>query len=233
MSMLLGAVTAVAGSCGGPSPPAVTTSSEEDLSTSSGGETASTAPATDPEASNATEDSRTPQTSTDARPPVSGPGDDPTVARFHGLVGPKPGTWIWHPPQNRMRTANWTIPGRDGSDMAELVVFAFPAGDGGTREQNIQRWASRFRAPDGAAVEPVTRELEVAGLPVTLVELIGDHMKMGAAWFTPDQMLLGGIVERSEGMVFIRLTGPTATVEAHRAAFERLILGLRPDRIDP
>ncbi len=68
---------------------------------------------------------------------------------------------------------------------------------------------------------------EVDGMPVTVVELAGSWMKMGAAWYTPDQLFLSAIVESPVGNIFIRFAGETATVEANRDDFRRMIDGLR------
>ena len=63
-------------------------------------------------------------------------------------------------------------------------------------------------------------------MPVTMVELAGAWMKMGAAWYTPDQLFLTAIVESPVGMVFIRFAGDAVTVEANRDDFRRMIDGL-------
>lgn len=156
------------------------------------------------------------------------PSDDPKMARFLGLVAPKPVTWIEHPPSSKVRAANYTVPGRDGSEAAHVVVFHFGRDEGGTVDRNILRWQSQFKPDaDGTPQQPTVDRFEVDGMPVTLVELAGQWQKMGAQWYTPDQLFLSAIVEAPAGKVFIRFAGQTATVQANRDAFMAMIRGLR------
>ena len=154
--------------------------------------------------------------------------DDPKTASFLGLTAPKPVTWIEHPPTSSMRAANYTVPGRDGNEAAHIVVFYFGPTQGGTIEDNIQRWRTQFQVTDsGDLPEPKIDRFEVDSMPVTLVELAGEWQEMGSVSFTLDQLFLSAIVEAPVGKVFIRFTGQTATVEANREAFMQMIRGLR------
>ena len=112
------------------------------------------------------------------------PPDDPRRARFLGFEAPKPPTWIEHPPiAVRGRIANWSVPGRSGSEAGLVTVHYFGEGEGGDAEANIARWQTQFRAEDdGTLQEPIIERIEVAGMPVTLVELAGDWMKKGTRW---------------------------------------------------
>ncbi len=155
---------------------------------------------------------------------------DPKEARFLGLVGPKPATWIEHPSTSKMRAANYTVPGRDGSNAAHIVVFSFAAGEGGTVKQNIARWQQQFKPDDkGKAIEPRLENLKADGMPVTLVELAGDWMKTGSDWYTPGQLFLAAVVETKSGNIVIRFAGDAATVEANRDAFVAMVRGLRKE----
>jgi hypothetical protein len=156
------------------------------------------------------------------------PSSDPKVARFLGLEAPKPVTWIEHPPPFSMRKAQYTVPGRDGSNAADVIVYYFGAGGGGTVEDNIERWRQQFEPDDdGLFPEPFIDRFEADGMPVTLVELGGSWMKMGARWYTADQLFISAIVETSFGLVFIRFAGDTATIEANRGDFLAMLEGLR------
>ncbi len=166
--------------------------------------------------------------------PTAGAGEilskNPREARFLGLVGPKPPTWIEHPSANKMRAANYTVPGRDGSEAAHIVVFYFGENEGGTVQENISRWQLQFKPDeDGQRAKPRIETLKSDGMPVTLVEFAGDWMKMGADWYTPDQLFLAAVVESPVGNIFIRFAGDTATVEANRADFVALVRGLRKE----
>ena len=160
-----------------------------------------------------------------AAPPDEAP-DGGAVATFLGLTAPRPAQWQPYPPANPMRAANYRVPGDDGRDDAEVIVFFFGAGMGGTVRQNIDRWVGQFQAPGGGAVEPTISEMEVDGMAVTLVELAGAYRGMGAT-FRPDTLFLSAVVEAPVGRTFIRLVGPNGTVEAHRDAFMTMVRGLR------
>ncbi|MHC4081577.1 MAG: hypothetical protein ACYS15_02570 [Planctomycetota bacterium] len=160
------------------------------------------------------------------------PSDDPKLAKFMGLVAPKPATWTERPPSGLGRVANYTVPGRDGSEAAHVVVHYFGRGLGGDVESNIERWQNQFRSgPDGTPPDPIVENFEADTMPVTLVELAGEWMPMGQSWYTKDQLFIAAIVATTEGSVFIRFAGQTATVEANRQAFMEMVKGLR--RGDP
>ncbi len=159
-------------------------------------------------------------------PPAWQPSE-PKIARFAGMVGDKPATWIEHPPQGSMRAANYTVPGRAGNEAAHIVVFH---SIGGSIDANIDRWQSQFEPDENRyLVEPQISRFEGGGMPVTLVELAGSWKKMGTTWFTPDQLFIMAIVESPQGNVFIRFAGQTATVEAARPEFVEMVRSLHPD----
>lgn len=156
------------------------------------------------------------------------PSENPKVAEFLEFEAPKPATWIGHPSTSSMRAANYTVPGRDGHDAAHIVVFYFGSDQGGSVNDNILRWQGQFRPDEnGHPVQPIVERVEADGMPLTLVELEGEYMKMGANWYTPDQMLLAGILESPIGNVFIRLAGETATVKANKEDFLAMVKGIK------
>jgi len=183
--------------------------------------TPTTSPATEP----AIQPASRPAATTPA--PTAWQPSEPKIASFAGLIGEKPATWIEHPPQGRMRAANYTVPGRDGNEAAHVVVFD---SIGGSIDANIDRWQSQFEPDENMdMVEPQISRFKAGGMDVTLVELAGSWMKMGAAWFTPDQLFIMAIVESPGGNVFIRFAGQTATVEGARPAFIEMVRSLRLD----
>lgn len=164
------------------------------------------------------------------RPDLVPPAND-KVATFLGLSGPKPATWIWHPPVGSMSVVEYSIPGVDGADQAKVVVI--PAR--GSMEANIARWKGQFRDAAGnvGAVDPKLEKFEVADMPVTIVEIAGEYRGMGAANYAPDQLFLTAVLE-PEGnadQIFVRFVGPRTTVEANREAFMTMIKGLK--RVEP
>lgn len=152
--------------------------------------------------------------------------DDPLVAEFLGLRGPKPASWLWQPPKRSMRKANYTIPGRNGEEPAELIVTHFPEAKGNTPEANIRRWTAQFRSNGGGPAKADVEEFTVQDMPVVLVELEGEYMGMGGAWHKPNQRMIVCMVKAPAGSVFIKLIGPDETVVINRPQYMELIRGL-------
>jgi hypothetical protein len=143
---------------------------------------------------------------------------------FLGLAGPKPATWIWHPPTGSIWVAEYTVPGVEGADQARISVM--PAG--GTLDANIARWKSQFRDSAGTvgAVEPKITKLEAAGMPTTLVEFAGEYKGMGMSNFAQDQLFMTAVIDAEPQQIFVRFVGPHKTVEVNRQAFMDMLKGL-------
>ncbi len=152
---------------------------------------------------------------------------DASLLQVAGLTAPKPVAWTWVKPSMQFRTLQYTIAGgADSTSAADLIVSVFNAGDGGPIDANIERWRGQFRNGEAMA-DAKTSKGEVQGMPLTRVELEGDYMSMGSPAPKVGFMQLAAIVEAPGRNVFFRLTGPKATVEASRAAFEALVAGIR------
>src|SRR6266545_7996402 len=165
-------------------------------------------------------------------PPTGGPHALPdTVSDARGLLWTAPVAWKEESPSSAMRRAQYRIPGPGGD--GECAVFYFGPGQGGDAQSNIARWAGQFRRPDGSPVGDAfkTREINVRDIPVLLVEVTGTYVGgMGggpAGPERPNYMLLGAIAKGPDANWFFRATGPRATIEAQRAAFERMIRSLK------
>jgi hypothetical protein len=129
-----------------------------------------------------------------------------------------------------MRSAEYLVPRAPGdSDDAECTVITFGAGQGGSVDDNVDRWVKQL---DGASTpERTTRA--VHGMKVTRVEATGTYlgMRMPGAPATPPRpgfRLAGAIVEAPGGMWFFKLTGPDATVKAADAELDALVDSCRP-----
>ncbi len=163
---------------------------------------------------------------------------DPTAGTgASGLAWDVPKNWIAETPANSMRRAQYRVPGpdTDARSAGECVVFYFGPGQGGDAMSNAVRWANQFIQPDGSpsAERLVTEKVEVAGIPVLKAEVTGTYqsgspMMGGSGELLPDYMLLGAVAEGADANWFFKLTGPRATVEANRAAFESMLESLRP-----
>jgi hypothetical protein len=131
-----------------------------------------------------------------------------------------------------MRLVQFRVSGGRGAEEAELVVFYFGRGEGGSAEANIARWQSQFSGVDGKSpVQPVVQRLQVQGMATTIAELSGTYARslgMGPPSSPkPDQTLLAAIVETPRGNVTFELHGPRATVAANRTAFLAMVQGIQ------
>lgn len=173
-----------------------------------------------------------PPTSDDPTDPqnwrVTGPDDDARRVEVGGLHSLKPASWTWQRPTVQFRTLQFTVPGRDGADAADLIFSLFVGREGGPLQLNIDRWGNQFLDENGQGTKPLQDELVEFELPMTLVEHRGSYLSMGAAAPRAAYAQLAAIVEAPGRRLFIRLTGPEATVEANRAGFVEMLRNLRP-----
>jgi hypothetical protein len=170
-------------------------------------------------------------------PPISDPGGPraapgaPPSGGADGLTWKPPAAWAEETPTSSMRRAQYRIPGPGGP--GELAVFYFGPGQGGDAKANAARWASQFHRADGGPVGDAAkiREVKVGDIPVTLVEVAGTYVGgMGSGPSgseKPNYMLLGAIAQGPDANWFFRATGPRATLEAQRTAFDDLIRSIK------
>lgn len=165
-------------------------------------------------------------------PAVPAPEGEP---RFDELAG----GLAWHAdpplvsrrPSSSMRAAEYGV---RGHDEAELTVFHFGAGQGGSIDENVQRWLDQLEQPDGRPTREVAtiERTESSGVPVTRVDARGTFAGMrgapGAEARHEGWRLLGAIAEGPEGVVFFKLTGPEAAIDEAEGAFRALVESIRP-----
>jgi hypothetical protein len=136
------------------------------------------------------------------------------------------------PATSSMRLAEYAVPRTDGAD-AEVVVFYFGEGQGGSAEANIVRWSSQFTAPDGGPVTPRVGTLEGTPCPTTVAEFEGAYARAvgtgpGGAAAEPDQGLIAAVVETPRGNLFLQLFGDRAAVAETRADFIDMAASIGP-----
>jgi hypothetical protein len=147
-------------------------------------------------------------------------------------------TWIipsgWESgPQRPMRAATYWV--GSGANRADCAVFFFGPGQGGSVQENIDRWIGQFTQPDGtdsqkkAAINKET----IADLQVTTIDLTGTYMaSMGGPMSSqkeerPNYRMIGAIIEAPQGPVFFKLTGQQDVVTAAEAEFRQLVQSVK------
>lgn len=132
-----------------------------------------------------------------------------------------PDGWKRNPPANQMRLAEAEVPGPGGdASKSSLVVFSTA---GGTVEDNIARWSGQVRDAQGQPVPPKNEKRTVNGLSVTITEMSGSFAGMGDSAPKPNWTLRGAIIEGPEGLLFIKMTGPSDAMAASADAFNALV----------
>jgi len=159
--------------------------------------------------------------------PSGGMAIPDAVAGIHWTV---PRGWTAQPKQP-MRAATYTVPSPK-TDIAagDCGVFFFGQGQGGTVEDNLDRWVSQFE--NGGKHEFGNKEIN--NLKVTTIRVSGTYLApsgpmMESQGKKPNYRLLGAIVEAPDGMVFFKFTGPAQTVDASESNFNNLLNSLAKD----
>ena len=146
-----------------------------------------------------------------------------------------PADWKSRPAASSMRVAEFVVPKAPGDPEDGEVIVYFFGGSGGSVDANIQRWLGQFQQPSGQAVaDPGRSSFTVNSLKVTTVDVSGTYVaevRPGAAerHHKPNFRMRAAIVETARGPYFIRFTGPSNTVKAGSAAFDRFLRTLHTD----
>lgn len=155
-----------------------------------------------------------------------------------GALGPEAvGGVTWHAPEpfrriqpsSQMRAAEYVYPENEGESAATLTVFYFGTGQGGSIEDNVERWLSQLTQPDGSATRDRARieETEVNGMRVTTVDATGTYqaspMMGGTGAPQQNQRMLGAIVVGPQGPVFFKMIGDASLMERAREHFNGLV----------
>jgi len=146
-------------------------------------------------------------------------------------VATAPSTWQGRQPGSTMRLAEFTAPARGDAAGAEVVVYFFGPGQGGTVEANVERWTNQFTDDAGNhPVATVTSETATA-FPTTFVQLRGNYSRSigtgDSAAARPDQILHAAVVETPRGNLHVQMHGPAASVTAEEPAFRGFVRSIR------
>ena len=147
---------------------------------------------------------------------------------YHTAV---PADWTPRAPSSSMRLAEFVTPGPDSLSRAEVIVYFFGVGQGGSVASNIARWKAQFSTPDGSPVPEIVTRDSTSGFPVTFAEFRGTYAR-GIGAGSPEnaragQTLIAAVAETPRGTMFIQLFGPSARVAAQRDAFVRFVNGIK------
>ena len=146
-----------------------------------------------------------------------------------GYTATVPKTWTSRPPASKMRLAEFVAGAKGG---AEVIVYSFGPGQGGTVDANLERWKSQFSNPDGKPVtEKVTRG-KAGTFPMTVAEYQGTYARgIGAGSAAqdalPNHILIAAIVETPKGSLIFQMFGPKAAAAAQREAYLSFVKSIK------
>lgn len=147
-----------------------------------------------------------------------------------------PAEWKSVEPKNRIIQFEFSAPADEPKAASQARVTIM--GAGGSIADNINRWYAQFDQPDGSATKDKSKaeKIDVAGQTVHIVDIPGNFKDSGGGGpFAPQRApvvrenyrMLGGIIETKDmGQHFIKITGPSATVEKLKAGFRKMLEGM-------
>ncbi len=148
-----------------------------------------------------------------------------------GLTWQLPKTWKEQPSTSAMRVSTYFAPAAAGdTEGAEVAVFYFGQGQGGSVDSNVQRWLGQV-APEKGKAHPASKITKVGAIKVTLVTAEGTYAAGsamgGPSTSKPGFVLYGAIAEGPQGPVFFKMTGPKKTMAAAKAGLDELVASLK------
>ncbi|MCH8054101.1 MAG: hypothetical protein IH895_08585 [Planctomycetes bacterium] len=146
-----------------------------------------------------------------------------------------PSMWVVEQPTSSVRKAQLRLPGGGDGD-AELVIYNFGTTPeaGGSVEANFVRWCGQFVQADGRDSMEVAarREAQISGMAVHTIDISGRYVAAvrpgnPEKHDKPDHRMLASVIISPEGKYFLKLLGPSATVEKHAARYEEFLRSLK------
>jgi hypothetical protein len=151
------------------------------------------------------------------------------VVELDDLKTTAPADWKPEETTSKMRTHQFRIPRvADDKTDAELIIFFFGTGSGGSADANIKRWKGMFIPPEDKKIDDVSKveNFKVGNVEVTYVDIQGTYKFIDRSnprakeELRPDHRMLGVVFESPKGPYFFRMVGPAKTVEHNKKAFE-------------
>lgn len=161
---------------------------------------------------------------------TNGGGNSDGEVTLDGLKSKVPASWKSQKPANKFRAYQFLVPKVDGDKKdAELVIFYFGEGSGGTVQDNLKRWKSQFQAPEGKSIDDVSKvtTMKVGKVEATYLDIYGTYLYKfppfdpnAKVTRLPDYRRLGVYWASEKGPYFITLTGPAKTVAQNKKGFD-------------
>jgi hypothetical protein len=160
-----------------------------------------------------------------------------TPVTLDGLQSRAPEGWAEEKPESRFRVKQFRLAAvEDDKDNAEVVIFFFGEGSGGSAKENIKRWKAMFVPPEGKKIDDVAKEerLKINGVPATYFDVHGTYLAKDRP-FDPNSptirrenyRMIKVVFESKKGPYFFSLIGPAATVAHYKKGFDQFVKGFK------
>ncbi len=161
------------------------------------------------------------------------PGHPPVSAAEGGMPSAPPSDnslqlkvpdgWKAVQPRNEMIQAEFALPKAEGDEDDGRLTVTWARG---SIQMNIDRWRGQFEQLEDKPVE----HLDLSGTKVTVVDFSGNYneqqVMMGPVTKRPGYRMLAAIIEKAEGMLFVKGYGPANTMAAHADEFRGFVESL-------
>ncbi len=160
--------------------------------------------------------------------PAIGRADEKETVKIAGgkVLATKPAEWKTIQPKMQMIEHEFVAPAdAQPADAARITIMQAA----GSIDANIDRWIAQFEGSKKSDAK--IEELDIAGCKVHMVDITGTFVQKMGGPFAPgptesfkDYRMLSAIIEtKNEGKIFVKMTGPNATVEKLADGMKKMI----------
>src|SRR5205823_400551 len=152
------------------------------------------------------------------------------LVTIDGLKSRAPADWVEEDPTSRFRVKQFRLPAvRDDKDNAEVVIFYFGEGSGGSLADNVKRWKGQFIPPEGKKIDDVakTEKKKIHGVAATYFDIKGTYLFKERPFDPnsetsrrPNYRMIKVYFESKKGPYFFSLIGPADTVGHYKKGFD-------------
>jgi hypothetical protein len=141
-----------------------------------------------------------------------------------------PSTWESVPPKSGIVEYEFKAPKDKKEDTARITIMQATGGVAA----NVDRWKGQFEGVKEGDVKEEKKD--ISGATVYIVDIAGTFKEsMGGGPFAPGKIekrenyrMLGAIIEtKDSGTIFVKMTGPQATVESLVEDFKKSVLEVK------
>jgi len=162
---------------------------------------------------------------------AGGQNEGGTTVTLDSLKSRTPADWVEETPTSRLRFKQFRLPAvGDDKENAQLLIFYFGPGAGGSVDENIKRWKKMFIPPEGKTIDDVAKveKLKIGKVDYTYFDAHGTYLAKSRpnlpdseATPYPNYRMLAGVFQTRDGPYYMRLVGPADTVKHYKPGFDQ------------